>query len=196
MSSVTSVLAVAAALVAVAGCSSSSDDYSTVPVSGPGNVTPTNSRTGTGGCVAQYAPVICTTVEISGSTAVAGTATVVAPVGPGDDPNVTCAQLATESDGGSRELGDNLVQVGAGHASVLWDASFAHFAGPASYSTGDLQFSVTVGKVTFEPAANGAVSVTVGPDFATTMTFTKLDSTEVDGNTISGSISWTCRDLG
>jgi hypothetical protein len=104
---------------------------------------------------------------------------------------VTCAQLATLNDGGSKDLGDSIQGVD-GHE-VMWDASFGGFHGPGQYGLADVQFYLTVDTVAYYPATGSSLSITVGPDFATKLTFAQLKSSDGAG-AVSGNLSWTCKD--
>ncbi len=138
------------------------------------------------GCGTNIGAQICATVTVTGGAALAGTAGTTAPMPSSADPSTTCAQLATATDGGN--LGAQLQSVD-GHA-VSWDTSVANFRGPGDYRGSEFHF--TVDDNAYSSSEGSDVSITIDPDFATTITFTGLQSTGDTPSTVSGRIHWMC----
>jgi hypothetical protein len=130
-------------------------------------------------------------VAITGSTPITGNAEAPAPLDSAATTGNSCAQLATDSVGGAKDLGDGLDQVGGNHG-LHWDIAFTGYHGPGTYSDADLRFSLTADNVAYAPGSASTVAITVSPDFATKISFVNLASTSPAGEHISGSVSWTC----
>ncbi len=139
-------------------------------------------------CAANISAQICATVTVTGGATLTGTAGTTAPMPPSADPSTTCSQVATATDGGN--LGAQLPSVG-GHT-VTWDTSVTNFHGPGHYPGSE--FHLTVDDNTYSGSEGSDVSITINPDFTTTITFTGLQSTGDTPSTVSGRIHWTCLD--
>lgn len=140
------------------------------------------------GCGANISARICATVTMTGGVTLTGTAGTTAPMPPSADPSTTCSQVATATEGGN--LGAQLASVD-GH-SVTWDTSVTNFHGPGDYPGSE--FHLTVDDNTYSGSEGSDVSITINPDFATTITFTGLQSADDARSTVSGRIHWTCLD--
>jgi|GEM_PF-4797306 len=141
-----------------------------------------------GGCAPGVVAQICATVSVTGGATVSGRGSTIAPMPPSADPSITCSQLANAVDGGN--IGAQLPSVG-GHA-VAWDTTLANYRGPGEYPVPD--FHLTIDDNSYSMSDGAHLHVDIDPDFATTITFTDLQSTGQSPGTVSGRITWTCVD--
>jgi hypothetical protein len=177
----------AAPASASAAATSGQESSNPPDVSDPPGATPADP-TGDASCPADIVARICAEVNLTGATPVSGRGIVTAPEPPGSDPSTTCAAIASNTDGGN--LGDHLDTVD-GHQ-VAWDTSITDYHGPGSYRGSE--FHLTIDDDAYSASAGGKVAITIGADFATTITMDNLVSS---GNTparMSGTIAWTCVD--
>ena len=198
---------VAAAIVLMAGCALlpgaaqapkvplvPSPDTASAPSSTPAPADPSagddhpTSDSGDASCPADIVARICAEVNLTGATPVAGRGIVTAPIPPGSDPSTTCAAIAADHDGG--HLGDHLDTVD-GHQ-LAWDTTIADFRGPGTYAGSELH--LTIDDDAYSATDGGKVAITIGEDFATTITMTNLLSSGNTPTRESGTITWTCVD--
>jgi len=139
-------------------------------------------------CAAYISARICASATINGAISKAVHGAAVAPEPPSAAPDTSCAAIATAADGGN--LGDHLGAVDAG--TIGWDTSITDYYGPGDYRAAE--FHLTVDSATYATSDGSDVDIDVGPDFATTITFSGLQSTGDEPSSVSGSISSTCID--
>ena len=147
-----------------------------------------SSSPGDGACQPDVVARICVTADITGSVSLSAKGQTTAPLPPDASPDVTCADAATLSSDGERDLGGNVQSIG-GHT-LQWDEDLGHFTGPSTYDLTHSGFYVSIDNASYM-ADQSSASVTVQPDFSVTYKFTDLHG---QGGTISGSLSWTCVD--
>ena len=149
---------------------------------------PSPSESGDASCPSDIVARICAEVSLTGATSVSGRGVVTAPVPPGADPSTTCADIAGSDDGGN--LGDHLDTVD-GHQ-LAWDTALTDFHGPGTYPGSE--FHLTIDDDAYSASGRGKVSITIGADFATTITVSHLLSSGDSPGEESGTITWTCVD--